>query len=177
MDTANGAIYAEAEGLGPATTRPLRVSLPAGAYALRCVVEDNDPITGPTVRIAGAAKAASVGVKPVTQNDLVGPVRDYQRLVLAGIGTLVQNTGALKQAVASGDRNAAQAWWLTAHLAYQRLGAAYDAFGDLDGSINGTTAGLAGGVADAGFTVSTGSSTGCGTTRRWPRWPRSPTSC
>lgn len=151
IEPASGAVFAEVEALGPATTRPVRVSLAAGAYALKCVVEDTDPITGPTVRIAGSG-AGAAGVKPATQADLVEPVRAYQRLVSAGIVVLVRDTGALQQAVASGDRARAQAAWLTAHLSYQRLGAAYDAFGDVDGSINGTTAGLPGGVTDEGFT-------------------------
>ncbi|WP_222854238.1 EfeM/EfeO family lipoprotein [Fodinicola acaciae] len=151
VDAASGTVFAEVEALGPATTRPMHVSLPAGAYALKCVIEDTDPITGPTVRIGGAATGTS-GIRPVTRADLVAPVRAYQRLVSAGIGTLIRDTTALRQAVASGDRASAQAAWLTAHLSYQRLGAAYDAFGDIDGPINGTTAGLPGGVTDAGFT-------------------------
>ena len=46
----------------------------------------------------------------------------------------------------------ARSAWLPAHLEYERLGAAYDAFGDADGRINGTDAGLPGGVGDQGFT-------------------------
>jgi iron uptake system component EfeO len=72
--------------------------------------------------------------------------------VVAGLNTLATDTGALAAAVRSGDRAAAETAWLTAHLGYERLGAAYGAFGDSDGAINGTADGLPGGVADPGFT-------------------------
>jgi iron uptake system component EfeO len=38
--------------------------------------------------------------------------------------------------VAAGDLGRARADWLTAHLSYERLGAAYGAFGDADAAIN-----------------------------------------
>jgi iron uptake system component EfeO len=72
--------------------------------------------------------------------------------VTSGVADLVTTTDALQAAVHSGNLNAARTAWLPAHLAYERLGAAYNAFGDYDGEINGTTAGLPGGVQDSGFT-------------------------
>lgn len=47
---------------------------------------------------------------------------------------------------------AAREAWLPAHLAYERLGAAYGASGDLDGTIDGGPEGLPDGVHDKGFT-------------------------
>src|SRR5439155_8300789 len=61
-------------------------------------------------------------------------------------------TDALRAAVRSQDRAASEAAWLRAHLSYERLGAAYNAFGDSDGAINGTADGLPEGTADSGFT-------------------------
>jgi iron uptake system component EfeO len=58
----------------------------------------------------------------------------------------------LAAAVDRGDLAAARAAWLPAHLAYERLGAAYGTFGDADGAINGTDAGLPDGVEDPDFT-------------------------
>ena len=49
IDPANGAIYAEVDGLGPATGSPMRLNVGSGSYAFRCLFEDYDPITGPTV--------------------------------------------------------------------------------------------------------------------------------
>jgi iron uptake system component EfeO len=152
IDPATGVIYGEVEGLGPATTRPLQVTLGNGSYAFRCLPEDASAIVGPAVQVSGGAERTGPGVAPVTHNDLLGPLKAYQQHVATGLGELVANTGALKNAVHGGDRAASEAAWLTAHLTYERLGAAYDAFGDSDGALNGTADGLPNGTADAGFT-------------------------
>ncbi|MFJ1761103.1 EfeM/EfeO family lipoprotein [Amycolatopsis sp. NPDC088138] len=152
IDPATGVIYGEVEGLGPATTRPLQVNLGNGSYAFRCLPEDASAIVGPVAQVSGGAERTGPGVAPVTHNDLLGPLKAYQAHVTTGLGELVANTGALKNAVHGGDRTASESAWLTAHLTYERLGAAYDAFGDSDGALNGTADGLPGGTADEGFT-------------------------
>ena len=50
---ANGAIYAEIDGLGPGTSSPMRLDVGSGSYAFRCLFDDYDPMTGPTVIVAG----------------------------------------------------------------------------------------------------------------------------
>ncbi|QWF83768.1 EfeM/EfeO family lipoprotein [Amycolatopsis sp. CA-230715] len=151
IDPATGVIYGEVEGLGAQTTRPLQVTLGNGAYAFRCLPEDSSAIVGPVATVRGGAER-SPGVAPVTRNDLLEPLKKYHEHVTAGLGELVANTGAVKEAVHRGDRAASRAAWLTAHLTYERLGAAYGAFGDSDGALNGTAAGLPGGASDPGFT-------------------------
>src|ERR1043165_5092679 len=47
IDPATGVIYGEVEGLGAATTRPLRVNLGNGSYAFRCLPEDARAIGRP----------------------------------------------------------------------------------------------------------------------------------
>ena len=152
IDPATGVIYGEVEGLGAATTRPLQVNLGNGSYAFRCLPEDAGAIVGPAVQVSGGAERTGPGVAPVTHNDLLGPLKAYQQHVSTGLGELVANTGALKNAIHGGDRAASEAAWLTAHLTYERLGAAYDAFGDSDGALNGTADGLPNGTSDEGFT-------------------------
>ena len=147
----NGRVYGEIEGMGPGTTSTMRVTLGPGSYAIRCVMEDTDPVTGPTVRIGGNA-VSNAGVVPVTSTDLLGPLHQYQAYLVTGVGDLVAKTDALNAAVGSGNVAQAKAAWLAAHLSYETLGAAYNAFGDYDGEINGTTAGLPGGVNDPTFT-------------------------
>ncbi|KUL37896.1 iron transporter [Streptomyces sp. NRRL F-4489] len=146
-----GPVHGEVEGIGPGTTRPLRVRLGAGAYAFTCLPDDANAVTGPVVRVTGGGPAGPAAA-PITQHDLIGPALDYQAWVGGGLADLVRRTGALRAAVAGGDLPAARAAWLPAHLAYERLGAAYGEFGDADREINGTTAGLAGGVRDPAFT-------------------------
>src|ERR1700727_182218 len=74
INPATGAIYAEVEALGPDTTRPMPVNVGAGAYAFRCLLEDTDPITGPTVRVGGHARGAAA-ILPVTTDDLLQPAK------------------------------------------------------------------------------------------------------
>jgi iron uptake system component EfeO len=150
IEVPSGAVHGEIEGLGVGLTRSLRVVLGGGDFAIRCGVEDIGPFTGPTVHIAGPRGAP--GVVPVTVNDLTGPLRAYTGYVANGLTTLVNRTTALRDAVRAGDLRKARSAWLPAHVAYIRLGAAYGAFGDTDGLINGGPGGLPRGVADPDFT-------------------------
>jgi iron uptake system component EfeO len=106
---------------------------------------------GPDVVVTGAAGGAR-GVRPITRNDLYPALRAYRAYVSHGLGTLETRTDELRDAVRSGDLDAARAAWLPAHLAYERLGAAYGTFGDFADKIDGRPAGLPKGVHDAGFT-------------------------
>ena len=147
----NGKVYGELDGLGTNTRAPMRIVLGPGTYAVRCVLEDADPIDGPDVRIGGHA-TSNPGAVPVTSTDLIKPIKEYEAFLVGRVGTLVRQTDALDAAVRSGSVERARRAWLPAHLTYETLGAAYDAFGDYDGEINGTTAGLPGGVHDPSFT-------------------------
>ncbi|MGW2525071.1 EfeM/EfeO family lipoprotein [Streptomyces sp. NPDC001617] len=150
-DPRTGAVYGEVEGLAPGTVRPLRVTLGNGAYAFTCLPDDADAITGPTVRITGAKVKSGPAALPVTQQDLIPPTLAYQKWIQARTVELARKTDVLRDAVDRGDLAAARAAWLPAHLVYERMGAAYGTFGDADGAINGTTAGLADGVRDKDF--------------------------
>ena len=58
VNPANGAIYAEVEALGPGTTSPMRLNVGSGSYAFRCLFEDFDPLTGPTVTVGGHSRGS-----------------------------------------------------------------------------------------------------------------------
>ncbi|MGD6747916.1 EfeM/EfeO family lipoprotein [Streptomyces sp. BH106] len=143
-------VYGEVEDIGPGTTRELTVRLGRGAYAFKCLPEDADAVTGPTVRIREGRSGPAAA--PVTTHDLIPPAISYQKWVGDGLDKVVRLTGTLRDAVDRGDLGAARTAWLPAHLQYERMGAAYDAFGDADGRINGTDAGLPDGAHDKDFT-------------------------
>jgi len=151
VNPANGAIYAEVDALGPGTTSPMRLNVGSGSYAFRCLFEDFDPLTGPTVTVTGHSRG-SPAILPVTSTDLIAPSLVYHHWVAAGLDTLVSQTGAVATDIRDGNLGAAKAAWLTAHLTYERLGAAYGAFGDFDAEIDGRPDGLAGGVISAQWT-------------------------
>lgn len=133
---ATGGVAGELDALGPDAVRELRVDLGSGTYALRCELEGDDPVVGPHVRVTGSGRGGPV-VKPVTYNDLYGPAQAYQKIVTAKLDPLVTKVDRLRDAIRGGDRDAAREAWLPAHLAYERLGGAYGAFGDLGDAIDG----------------------------------------
>ena len=162
-DAGTGAVLGEVEGLAPGRSRPMVVRLAAGSYTFMCLPQDDSAVTGPTVKVqggagsadgssAGAPTAGTPAVLPVNQHDLTPPTLAYQKWVAGRLPGLAATVDTLKAAVDRGDLAAARGAWLPAHLDYERLGAAYGTFGDLDGSINGTTKGLPGGLTDPGFT-------------------------
>ena len=141
VDVTSNKVYGEVDGLGPSTSQPMDVQLGAGDYAFRCLIEDADALTGPTVAVHGDGNGGPA-VVPVTKNDLLPVVKQYQADVTAGIGVLVSKTDKLRADVDGGDLDAARADWLPAHLAYASLGAAYNAFGDYDDKIDGSDSGF-----------------------------------
>jgi iron uptake system EfeUOB component EfeO/EfeM len=151
VNPATGAIYAEIEALGPQTSQPMPVNVGSGTYAFRCLLEDTDPVTGPSVRVAGHVRGAP-GIVPVTTQDLIEPAREYHAYVTAGLKVLVSQTRALDSDIKTGRLPGARTAWLPAHLTYERLGAAYGTFGDFDTKIDTRADGLPGGVHDPKFT-------------------------
>ncbi|WP_250300480.1 EfeM/EfeO family lipoprotein [Streptomyces sp. A 4/2] len=151
-DVSSGAVYGELEGLGPGSSRALTVDLAAGSYAFACFPDDAASVTGPTVRVRGGKGGGGPAALPVSSHDLIPPTLSYQKWVTGRTGDLVAATQQLDSALRSGDTGRARKAWLTAHLVYERMGAAYGTFGDADTAINGTTASLPGGVHDKDFT-------------------------
>ncbi|MCG7203233.1 EfeM/EfeO family lipoprotein [Streptomyces arenae] len=149
-DPGSRVVYGEVEDIGPGTTRELTVRLGRGAFAFKCVPDDADAVTGPTVRVTKGRSGPAAA--PVTEHDLIPPALAYQKWVGTGLSEVVRLTTALRDAIDRGDLPAARTAWLPAHLQYERMGAAYDAFGDADGAVNGTDAGLPRGVHDQDFT-------------------------
>ncbi len=152
VDPATKGVYAEVEQLGPGTSRPIHVTLTRGTYAFTCYADGADSETGPSVTVTDGPARGTAAIMPTSENDLAGPVRTYRTHVSAGLATLAVQVGELQTALKSGDRARAQAAWLVAQMAYSRLGAAYDTFGDRAGVIDGTPAGLPRGVGDSRFT-------------------------
>jgi iron uptake system component EfeO len=151
VNPATSGIYAEVEDLGPGTTAPMYLYVGSGQYAFRCLFDDYDPMTGPTETVSGHV-SGSPAILPVTSNDLLEPAKVYHQYVQAGLTTLAAQTATLTKDVTEGDLLQARTDWLAAHLTYERLGAAYDAFGNFDQEIDGRPDGLAGGVNSSQWT-------------------------
>jgi iron uptake system component EfeO len=149
VDPGNGAVYAEVENTGPGTVNPITIDFGSGRYALLCLFNDFGPLQGATVTVAGHA-AGTQAVLPVTYNDLIPLAKTYQAETETALKVLAPETAALAAAVRGGNLALARRDWLTAHLQYETLGDAYDAFGNFDTEIDGRAD--ATGVASAQWT-------------------------
>jgi len=151
---ANGgaAVYAEIQDLPPHATLPLSTDLGAGSYAVRCVFSDGQTGTSKPIRITGSTAEAVPGYPALPDLDLQTPVREYSAWIRSQLPGLLAASRTVNDDIDRGDLAKARQDWLTAHLDYERLGAAYNAFGDFDGEIDGTASGLPGGVADDDWT-------------------------
>jgi iron uptake system component EfeO len=136
IDPANGAVYDEIVNIGPATTTPMSLDVGSGRYAFLCLFDDFNPLKGATVTVPGHA-AGTQAILPITYNDVIPLAKRYQTYTEAGLRVLARETAALAADVRSGRLATAKRDWLTAHLRYETLGAAYDAFGNFDDEIDG----------------------------------------
>ena len=152
VDPASHGVYAEIESLAPGTTRPFHLVLARGTYAFTCLPEDSDAETGPKVTIADGPATGATAIAPVAEVDLAPAVSSYRAHVATGLATLAANVATLRTALSAGDRERSRQAWLVAQMAYNRLGAAYDTFGDAADAIDGTPDGLPAGVHDKDFT-------------------------
>ena len=148
VDPASHGIYGEIESLAPGTTRAFHLVLANGTYAFTCLPDGADEETGPSVTIKGGPAQGAAAVIPVDETTLAPAVKIYRSHVAAGLATLAGDVGALRTALGSKDRERSRRAWLVAQLAYNRLGAAYDTFGDSADAIDGMPDGLPGGVHD-----------------------------
>jgi iron uptake system component EfeO len=145
-NAANGAYIGEYEGVGTGVTLDQSVTLGNGSYRFVCFPNDEAPVTGPTTVISQAAAVTGTTpqLQPVSNADLIQPSLDYKKWISSRLPTLHRQVVALAADVRAGSTAKAKADWLTAHLTYETLGAAYDAFSsgdtDFDGDINGAPA-------------------------------------
>lgn len=152
VDPASHGIYAEIESLAPGTSHPMHLVLGNGSYAFTCLPDDSDMETGPSVTIKDGPAGGATAITPVSETDLAPAVKSYRAHVTTGIATLATNVASLRTALGSGDRERSRQAWLVAQMAYNRLGAAYDTFGDAADAVDGTPDGLPGGVHDKDWT-------------------------
>jgi iron uptake system EfeUOB component EfeO/EfeM len=146
-----GAVYTDVEGIGPGTTRPMQADVGSGTYALVCDASGGARVTGPTTTILGDIPDGAA-MAPAAIPDTLAALTSERGYVTGGLATAAQQASLLEADIAAGDLTAARSRWLTAHLAYERLGSAYGMFGGYDDAIDGSPDGLPGGVNDPSFT-------------------------
>jgi high-affinity iron transporter len=133
----------------------LRVHLRAGQYRWNCALKGLSELTSTeqTVRQAPMDGVAGPMVQiPVTPQQMAGPIASYRAYVSQQLASDLGEVRLLQTDIAGGQLASARTAWLTAHLTWHRIGGAYDAFGNLGLSIDGTADRLQGGVASPQFT-------------------------
>lgn len=142
VDASTGAIYGQLYLLAAGTTQRFQFTVPSGSYRWRCVPVRGVASVSAVRRVTGSGGKDARPLRPVSSGEITAAVDVYRAGVSHGLRSLVRDTHALTAAVEHGDLAKARGRWLTAHLDYERLGAAYGTFGDLDGAINGRPDGL-----------------------------------
>jgi high-affinity iron transporter len=152
LDNAGGAVVAEIETIGPATTADMTAQLSPGTYTIRCLMSGQPPASSAPVQVTGQATGpAPLAVRPVTLPELTGPDRLYQAYAAGVLATLATTVSSIATELHHGDLAGARRSWLAAQLDWERVGASYDSFGDLGVAADGLPDGLPGGVSDPHF--------------------------
>ncbi|MCW2948867.1 MAG: iron permease [Actinoallomurus sp.] len=150
ISTTTSAIAAEIEVLGPGTTRDLPVTLTADRYAWRCVFDGSAAQVSAAAAVTGRGEAGHIRI-PVTAAEMKAPLDSYAVFVGKQLGLLKSQVATLHRDTSAGHLAQARKDWLTAHLTWRRMGAAYDAFGAAGKAVDGLAQGLPDGVRDKGF--------------------------
>jgi len=126
-------VVEERENIAPGLSQVINANLQPGDYAITCGLLSNPRGTlhvTPTAASDAAAKA-----KP-SMVAFVGPLSEFRVYLAVQGSALIKATTALNQAVAGGDLAQAQALYLPARAAYQRLAPAAQRLAELDNQIN-----------------------------------------
>ncbi|WP_085583099.1 MULTISPECIES: iron uptake system protein EfeO [unclassified Pseudomonas] len=126
-------VIEERENIAPGLSQVINANLAPGTYTITCGLLSNPRGTlnvTPTAASEAAAKA-----KP-SMVAFVGPLSEFRVYVAMHSSALIKAVKALNQAIDSGDLAQAQALYVPARAAYQRLAPAAQRLGELDNAIN-----------------------------------------
>ena len=152
LDNAAGAVVAEIETLGPATTADMTATLGPGSYTFRCYLSGRTVTTSATVQVTGkAAQGTPAAIQPVTVQELTGPNQKYRAYAAGELRTLASAVTRIKTDLQHGNLGAAKTDWLAAQLDWEKVGASYDSFGADGTAVDGLPDGLVNGVSDSDF--------------------------
>lgn len=152
LEDAAGNILGEIETLAPATTVPMRVTVPTGRFRFHCAMAGSGAAYSEFIPVTGVAAAKAPTPKPpVSEADLAAPAEALRADVLVRLdqlrGAVTELTASLGADDSAGSRRA----WRTAMLIWQQSSASYRAFGALGDAVGGEPWALPLGVHDQQF--------------------------
>ncbi|WJV26047.1 MULTISPECIES: iron uptake system protein EfeO [Pseudomonas] len=126
-------VVEERENIAPGLSQVINARLQPGDYAITCGLLSNPRGTlhvTPTTESDAQAKARPSMVA------FIGPLSEFRVYLSRQSMALIKAVSALEQAIQAGDLAQAQALYLPARAAYQRLAPAAQRLGELDNRIN-----------------------------------------
>ncbi|MCP1419280.1 iron uptake system component EfeO [Pseudomonas laurylsulfativorans] len=126
-------VIEERENIAPGLSQVINANLAPGDYSITCGLLSNPRGTlhvTPTAASDAAAKARPSMVA------FVGPLSEFRVYLNSQGGALIKAVTALQQAIESGDLGQAQALYVPARTAYQRVAPAAQRLAELDNAIN-----------------------------------------
>ncbi|CAI8902854.1 ferrous iron transport system protein EfeO [Pseudomonas chlororaphis] len=126
-------VVEERENIAPGLSQVINARLQPGDYAITCGLLSNPRGTlhvTPTAESDAQAKARPSMVA------FIGPLSEFRVYLSSQSMALIKAVSALEQAIQAGDLAQAQALYLPARAAYQRLAPAAQRLGELDNRIN-----------------------------------------
>jgi iron uptake system component EfeO len=126
-------VVEERENIAPGLSQVINANLLPGDYAITCGLLSNPRGTlhvSPTAASDAAAKARPSMVA------FIGPLSEFRVYLSSQSIALIKAVAALEQAIEAGDLSQAQALYVPARAAYQRLAPAAQRLAELDNAIN-----------------------------------------
>ena len=126
-------VVEERENIAPGLSQVINATLAPGDYAITCGLLSNP--RGTLHVTPTAASEASARARPAMVA-FIGPLSEFRVYLSSQGNALTKAVDALSQAIAAGDLAQAQALYVPAREAYQRLAPAAQRLAELDNSIN-----------------------------------------
>ena len=126
-------VVEERENIAPGLSQVINATLAPGDYAITCGLLSNP--RGTLHVTSTAASEASARARPAMVA-FIGPLSEFRVYLSSQGNALIKAIDALSQAIATGDLAQAQALYVPAREAYQRLAPAAQRLAELDNSIN-----------------------------------------
>jgi len=126
-------VVVERENIAPGLSQVINANLRPGDYAITCGLLSNPRGTlhvTPTAESEASAKARPSMVA------FIGPLSEFRVYLSRQSSALITAVTALEQAIAAGDLSQAQALYVPASAAYQRIAPAAQRLAELDRAIN-----------------------------------------
>lgn len=126
-------VVEERENIAPGLSQVINATLAPGDYAITCGLLSNP--RGTLHVTPTAASEASARARPAMVA-FIGPLSEFRVYLSSQGSALTKAVDGLSQAIAAGDLAQAQALYVPAREAYQRLAPAAQRLAELDNSIN-----------------------------------------